>query len=503
MIMVAVVVLVLILGVGGYMVFRPHPKGGEMGVNPTVVTPNAQQQEKDLFQQAKDADSAKKWDDAIALYNKVADLNGPMKGQAVDAINLDTKLKQGTDPSQVEKQTFQQASTALQKKQYAQAKSLFQQVVDLKVPDSTLAPEAQTQLANIEPIIRDKAEFDAAAGAQTRGDLQGALNQFTAIAGKPGNYQAEAKARIPKLNLMINNAGAQQEFNAALQLEQSDPKGALAKFQAIAGGSGPFKTDAQTHIQQINEKFAGAEAQQQFDAALKAQSSGDLQGALKQFQALAAKPGPKHDDAQRLAQQITDQIAQQQAQQQMNAADQAKASGDLKGALALYKAIAAKPGPNQAVAQVKVELVAQLLADANKPAPAPAPAPTPAPGPAPAPTPTAGGARAGVVTLIPGGDYEAWNGPVQKGQILPDTAIQGGLKPIGALTVPPIDAPPKAYVIFIINIGPDGSVTPGRKTSDDNALGPQVMPAAKGWKFNPPTVKGKPVATAIQVKVAF
>jgi hypothetical protein len=38
---------------------------------------------------------------------------------------------------------------------------------------------------------------------------------------------------------------------------------------------------------------------------------------------------------------------------------------------------------------------------------------------------------------------------------------------------------------------------------DDYGLGPQVMAAAKGWKFQPPTVKGKPVSTTIQVKVAF
>jgi outer membrane biosynthesis protein TonB len=88
--------------------------------------------------------------------------------------------------------------------------------------------------------------------------------------------------------------------------------------------------------------------------------------------------------------------------------------------------------------------------------------------------------------------------------VIPDNSIEDGLKPIGSLTVPPVpDAPAKAVVIFIISIDPSGNVTPGRKTVDDYGLGPQVMAAAKGWKFNPPMVIGKPVATSIQVKVSF
>jgi hypothetical protein len=126
--------------------------------------------------------------------------------------------------------------------------------------------------------------------------------------------------------------------------------------------------------------------------------------------------------------------------------------------------------------------------------------PPPAPGPS---TQAALAVRYPVVTLIPSGDFQRWNGPVTKEQMLPDNSIEGGLKPVGTLTVPPMDAPAKAFVIFIITIDPNGNVTPGRKTSDDNGLGPQVMATAKGWKFYPPMVKGKPVSTSITVKVTF
>ena len=126
--------------------------------------------------------------------------------------------------------------------------------------------------------------------------------------------------------------------------------------------------------------------------------------------------------------------------------------------------------------------------------------PTPAPTPPP-PAPTV--ARNPKVELIPSGEYERWTGPVSKGDMIPDNSVEGGLKPIN-ITLPPLaDAPAKAIVTFIITIDQNGNVTPTRKQLDDYGLGPQVMAHAKTWKFNPPTVKGKPVSSSIQVKVTF
>ena len=109
-----------------------------------------------------------------------------------------------------------------------------------------------------------------------------------------------------------------------------------------------------------------------------------------------------------------------------------------------------------------------------------------------------------VVKLIPSGNFARWNAPLTKGQMVPDNSIEGGLKPVGSLTVPPSpNAPPQAFVVFMIDIDPNGNVTPGRKVSDDHDLAPQVMAAAKGWKFEPPTVNNEAVSTSIQVLVVF
>jgi TonB family protein len=319
-----------------------------------------------------------------------------------------------------------------------------QQVATSNIPqpeqqEKTLAPQAQAQLNS---ILQAKAEFDAAVGAQNRGDLQGALQKFQAIAEKPGTYQLEAKARIPKLNEMINNAGAQEEYNAALQAE----------------------------------------------------NSGSLQGALAQFKAIAGKPGPMQSEAQQRVQSITDQISQQQAQQQFNAADQAQKNGDLKGGLAQFRALAEKPGPMQAQAQARVE---QITAELRMPAAPPTPASTPTPSPASiAP-------HNPVVTPLYSGAFRPLTLPYRKGMTVADVNVDGGLKPTNLAMAPVQGAPPGSLVMMLIKIDENGSVTPDRVINDTSGFGPQVQEAARAWKFNPPTAKGKPVNTTLTVKVTF
>ena len=428
MIMVGANVLVVILAIGGYMTFHhPSPAGGGAPAEETQLETDAkalqgkgdlqgalgkwqelaakkgvlkdeaekavteisqeiQQQEKTLFDQAKADQDAKKWDEAVALYKKAADMNGPMKDQALQAITIVASLQHGTGISKVEKGTFQQATLALQKRQYSQAQGLFQQVIALKVPDSTLAPQAQKQLASIEPILQAKAEFDAAVGAQNKGDLQGALAQFKAIAGKPGPMKSEAKQRL---------------------------------------------------------------------------------------------------------QQVSDQTILMAELQEFDAADQAQKNGDLKGGLAQFRALAAKPGPMQAQAQARLD---QITAELRMPPPPPAAA-------APTPTPTA--AHNPVVTPLYSGDLRPLTLPYHKGMTVADVNVDGGLKATN-LAMPAVQgALPGTFVIIMIKIDENGSVTPDHVMADTSGFGPQVQEAARAWNFNSPTAKGKPVNATLTVKVTF
>ncbi len=468
---------------------------------------NKLQQEKDLYSQARAAEDQKHWDEAIALYQKVAAMNGPLRLQAVSAISIDMQLQRGVNISQIEEQEFQQAEDAMKRNEYAVARGLYQIVLNLHVPNSALAPKAQAAVDQINQTIKYKAEFDAADKAENSGDLQGALAQFQKIAATPGPYRDQAQERIPKLNQMINDQAAKQAFNAALQTEKNgDLNGALAQFKAIAAQPGSFAQDAQNHIQQITDK-------QNFDAAVSQENAGDLNGALAQFKILAGRSGPLTQDAQIHVQQITDRQNAMAAKQlmdaaraQFDAADHLQSSGDLKGALAQFKSIAEGSGPLKAQAQDRVTQVQAQMAEANKPKPEPPkPAAASAPGPTAnpsGPSPTASASKNPVVTVMVD-PSEPWTRAVQKGMLYPNSAVDGGLKAINTPLAAIPGVAPGSTVMITVNIDEAGNVTPGRVINGPPALGKQVSDVVRSWKFNPPTVQDKPVKTSVAVRVTF
>ena len=500
---VGIAVAVVIMAVGGWLYTHRTPS------TPPPTTQNAQQQqqaqqgqqEQTFFDQAKAAQDQKKWDDAIALYTKVEDLNGPLKDQAKLGIETAKKQKEGTDVSKIEQQDFQQATNALNRKDYRQARNLFQQVILMNNPGSTLVPKAKDQLSDLDQILKEKAEFEAADHAQSiaqdANGLKAALAQFTAIANKPGHFQTDAKNRIPKLNDLINNAAANaaamQEWAAAGQAETSgDLKGALAKYNAIAAKPGPYKDQAPQHIKDITAKIQATEAKGKWDAALQAESAGHLDDAVTQYTSLLAVPDYK-DQAQTHIQQIKEKQAAAADQIKFDDAVKKQNSGDLKGAAEEFKSLLAR----RPDAADRYATVVAMIAEASKPKPNPGPGPGP---PNPPPNPAA---RTPVVVLLPSGQYQAWTRPIPKGGIVPDSSVEGGVKPVPSM--PPVaGAPAGAFVVLKINIDPNGNVTPDRVLTDPNGLSPQVMEAAKGWKFTPPTIKGgKSVSTSISVRVTF
>jgi eukaryotic-like serine/threonine-protein kinase len=443
MILGVVIVLVVLLAVGGYLMFH-HPSqpvsNNQPGGTTTTIPQPKGPTEKDLFDQAKAAQDAQKWNDAVALYTKVADMNGSLKDQALQAIPIINQRKAGVDTAKLEKDTYNKATAALNKKQYAQAQGLFQQVVALKGPNADLTQQAQTQMDQIAPILKEKAEFDEAEAAATRNDLDGAIARFERIANGGGSYASQAKTRLSALQKMktemAQNAALKGQFDAAVDAEKNnDLTGALAKFQAIAGQGGTFGDEAKKHIQEINDKILAANAQKDWNAALQAENSNDLNGALNQFKAIAARPGPFKDQAQAHVQTITDKLSAAADQQKFDDADRKQKSGDLAGAQSAFRALMTKPGPLAAQAADRFAQVTQLIADSKVP-PKPQPGPAPAPGPSPAPGPVAP-----KITLNYSGDCVPWARSVQKGQILPDYNVDNcPLKPI-SLSLAPVSGP--------------------------------------------------------------
>jgi serine/threonine-protein kinase len=465
--------------------------------------------EASLFDQAKAAQDQRSWNQAIELYSKVAEMKGPLKDRATHAIVNVYLLKGGMEPSKVEQQTFQKATDALKKEAYAQARGLFQQVIDLKVPHTTLAPKAQSQITQIDQILMARQQFDAATQAETSGDLNGALAQFQNIANGGGPFASQAKARIPKLKDLIDNAVAQQAFNAAIQAENNGLlDDALTKFNAIASKPGPLRNEAQKHVRNINAKLEARADQQSFDAAVRLQDSGDLDDALALFNALASKPGAKRAEAlqrfNQISQQIGDASKAKLDQAKFDDGVKRQSSGDLPGALAEFKALAGKPGAKQAEAMDRVFQVSQAIAEAKPPlklqeqeTPGSTATTTPV-------MPRAAGRNPVVTPLVAsGGDLSPLNLPYRKGMLVPDFNVDGGVQATN-LSVPPVQGAAAGSIVLLrIMIDENGNVTATQIVQDTSGFGLEVQKATRGWKFKPLTTKGKPVNTSITVKVTF
>lgn len=401
-------------------------------------------QEASLFSQGMAAQQDKKWDDAVASYQKVADLNGPMKDQALQAISSVKELQSGADASTLEKEKYDHAVAALAQQDYAQARILFQQVVDLKVPDSKYAAKAQTQLKDVTAAVQSKQEFEAGVKAQGSGDVSGALARFQDIAAKSGPFQAQAQSRIQQINQVQAANNQKQQMERALQenlkkfrdLESQKKYGdAAALLPSISqtGGDGnqlknELESAEQSDLQNLTSKFN--QAKNNKDVAT-------LQQLKSQFQGLASASGTPATQARDYAEnQIPATITQ------INQANQPK----------------------------------------SQPSSAPA-------------NP--------VATLIVSGTYRPWTRSVQKGMLVPEYNVVGGLKPLDLRMSPVQGAASGSFVTVKINIDENGNVSPDIVLYDPSGVGPAVMDAAKKWKFAPPMVKGTLVKTSVTVKVTF
>ena len=397
---------------------------------------------------------------AISSYQQAEQADQDLKEQAEARIaDIQARIA-GKTPEQIEQSAFRRGQSAFTLRKYKQAIPDLQSVVERNLPGSTLVPKAKDMLGRAEAALRDEEKFDDAVNKFKSNDMDRAEAIFKDLANRNDDYKADAQNYLKQISDQREAATNAEAKKRAVEAATNQVKDAvnnhqyaqadslLAQVQKLGGPTDDLRSSINRGYGSEFSQIKGEEASHQSDAP-------GLRVVEGKFKDLAQRAGSPRGD---------------------NARDEGK---DLEGQAVKLEAKVVPPPPQPAPPQ-------PVTPQPVTPPPAPVAAPTP------------------VVTLIPSGDFQRWNGPVSKGQMIPDNGIEGGLRPVGKLTIPPIpDAPAKAVVIFIINIDPNGNVTPGRKTVDDFALGPQVMAAARAWKFNPPMVRGKAVSTTIQVRVTF
>lgn len=404
------------------------------------------QQEKDLFQQAQAAQADKTWASAISLYTRVANLNGDMKSQALQAITNVKALQSGQDLSALERNKFNQAQAALGRQDFTRARDLFQQVVNLDVPGSALIPQARSQLAALQSRLQDQQDFSSAVALQNGGQLQQALAKFQGIVSQHGALSAQAQTHVSQIDQRLS---AEQKQKAQAQ--------AQALHANIA-------------------KFKDLESRNQFG----------------QARALLALIGQQGGDAMQLASEVNnaEQASLQKLTDQFNRAVSGKNIQQLQHLASEFQALAAQGGPAASAAgdYASNRIPGELKQLTAKPEPV-APAPKAA-------------ARAPQVQVLSAGAYRPWPRPVSRNMEMAAIYIPN-LKAI-SLTMPPVaGAPAGGSVIVAIKIDENGNVTPDRILNDTSGQGQAVLSACTHWKFTPPRVRSKPVHTGLSIEVTF
>ncbi|MGH9450163.1 MAG: protein kinase domain-containing protein, partial [Terriglobia bacterium] len=373
------------------------------------------QQEKDLFSQAQAAQTEKNWNGAIALYQRVAALNGNMKGQALQAIANVKALQSGQDLSAMERTKFSQAQSALRRQDFTRARDLFQQVVNLNAPGSALLPEARQELASLSSRLQEQQDFNAAVTLQNGGQLAQAQAKFQAVVNQNGPLSGQAQARLQQITQTLTAQEKQKAQSQALQAnitkfknleaqgEYSQARTLLAVIGQQGGSAGALGTE-------LNEREAAAlqTLTGQYDQAVAAKDTQQLERLAPEFRALAAEGG---------------------------------SGGSAAGAFA----------------STRIPAALKQIAASEKPAAAPAAPPAPA--------------RAPEVSVLTSGNYQPWRGPVRRGQLLPEYNIEGGLTAV-SLALPHFQgAPPGSIASIKINIDEAGDVTPDHVINDTSGQG--------------------------------
>jgi hypothetical protein len=281
-------------------------------------------------------------ENALQTVTEAEKLNGPltaelqkMQGQIEDSIK-DTRLRQ---VRQREAQLWQQAADKLKSQRYGEAQNYLRQV--LALPEGGVhREEAQRNLSEVIPRLREQGKFLAQAQQALRQGDFGAARSFASQAQRSGGDVSQLNGEIDKSE-GDRLAQLESEFG---QLKEQDNDAAVQqlrtlqpKFKALASDGGPKSKEAQSYLDNTDVAIADIQAR-----------------------------------AQNKRLEVAFQSAVQKYQQAINADDK-NALASASGALQPF----AQGGSHAGEAQKYLSEINSKLAALNKPAPPPVVEPPP------------------------------------------------------------------------------------------------------------------------------
>lgn len=271
-----------------------------------------QKQENDWMDKGAQAQQAKRYDEALKDYDQAKRINGDREKDAEAALDTVNKLKAGKDPAELAQANFSQAETLFAQKQWARAKSLYEQVINFPQAPAKLRADATQRLNQID----EEGLWTQAQTAYSQSQLATAKQLAQRVVEKHLNHQTEAQSLIGKIDAEL---GADSEFNDlrqrvdAAKSNKTELENLQTKARSIASGNGRHAAEARNiaekeipdAIKAIDANTKGAanaaRVQQLTNEARGLAQSGHYRDALNrtnEFGQLGADPNPLRQEIQ-------------------------------------------------------------------------------------------------------------------------------------------------------------------------------------------------------------
>jgi eukaryotic-like serine/threonine-protein kinase len=185
---------------------------------------NLQKQENDFMEQAAQAQEAKNYDQAIKEYQQARDINGDRAKDAEDAINFTNRLK-NEDPAKLAQEVFGQAEQLFAQRDWARAKSSYQQVISTREAPANLRTKASEKLTIASNHAEEDALWKQAQDAYQAKQFAAAKDLAQRVEAKRLDHAADAQNLIRSVDTELKSAGDEQVY-ADLRREVDEAKSA-------------------------------------------------------------------------------------------------------------------------------------------------------------------------------------------------------------------------------------------------------------------------------------
>jgi serine/threonine-protein kinase len=215
-----------------------------------------QKQESDWMERGAQAQGDKKYDEALKDFEQAKQINGDHEKDAEVAIEVIGNLAKGKTLAEIAQENFKQADRLAAQKQWAAAKSRYQQVQDATDAPPDLRSSAADKMAKVSAHIEEEDLWTRAKVAHGNHENESAKQLAQQVVAKRLDHRAEAQALLQQIDRELNGAvEAASEERRFLDLKQqfesarttssvADLSSLQAKFQAVAGAGGKHADEA-------------------------------------------------------------------------------------------------------------------------------------------------------------------------------------------------------------------------------------------------------------------